>query len=71
MTARFGLGTHFRTYVGESNASLSVHCNVLDALLHLEAPFVYVTRVISATSFVCGAWYTGCMKDNGYGSRLW
>ncbi len=63
MVAHFDMGTQFRTYVGERNASLSANCNVLSALLHLEAPSLYATQIISAASFICDAWNTGSMKD--------
>ena len=59
MVTHLDIGTHFRTYVGERSASFSANCNVLSALLHLEAPFLYATQMISAPSFTCGAWDTG------------
>lgn len=63
MVARFDMGTHFQTYAGERNASFSANCNVLSALLHLEAPSLYAAQIISAASFICGAWYTGSVND--------
>ena len=63
MLAKFDSGTYFRTYVGERNASFSANCNVLNTLVHLEAPSIYVAQITRAASFICDAWYAGTVRD--------
>ncbi|KAL8679406.1 MAG: hypothetical protein Q9186_004317 [Xanthomendoza sp. 1 TL-2023] len=63
MVSRFSCTTHFQTYPGERDSSVSANCNILMALLHCMEPEVHETSIINATDFVCGSWDQIAYKD--------
>ncbi|CAL8578037.1 hypothetical protein XPA_003839 [Xanthoria parietina] len=63
LVARFACGTHFQTYPGERNPSVSANCNVLMALLHSPDPNPYRIPISNATKFVCDAWDQSADRD--------
>lgn len=49
---------HFKTYLTETNASFSANCNVLGALLSVEAGMdKYAPQIEKAVRFLCESWW--------------
>lgn len=63
MISMFENDTHFKTYTSERNSSFSANCNVLNALVHVPDPGLYLTQILKATTFLCKAWYDGPLID--------
>lgn len=63
MLAAFANGDHFRTYVGERNASFSANCNILVALLYLEDAAKHVAEIELALRFLCKIYREGELSD--------
>lgn len=63
LVARFACSTHFQTYPGERNPSVSANCNALMALLHSSIPNTYRIPISNATKFVCDAWDQSVNSD--------
>lgn len=60
----FEAPTHFRTYSGERDPSLSANCNALIALLHSD-PASYSSQILKITRFLSDYWWKsdGKIKD--------
>ena len=56
MLQRFRGSTSFKTYVQETNGSLSVNCNVLDALITSVQPEKHMDEIILITNHLSDAW---------------
>ena len=54
---------HFRTYVGERDASFSASCNVLNALVHGPEAYLYTLQIGNVASFLCDRWFSGNVQD--------
>ncbi len=61
---------HFRTYLGERDASFSANCNILKAML--EAPQVshHTTDIRSILEYVCESWWSGAIKDKWVSTQI-
>ncbi|KHN93905.1 Terpenoid cylases/protein prenyltransferase alpha-alpha toroid [Metarhizium album ARSEF 1941] len=59
----FEVPTHFRTYEGERNPSLSVNCNVLLCLLRRHDVYRYTAKVAKVASYLTEAWDGPLFKD--------
>ncbi|KAJ0109430.1 Copalyl diphosphate synthase [Diaporthe amygdali] len=61
----FEANTHFRTYPGERDPSLTANCNALSALLHQPDAAMYGSQIQKITKFVCDYWWKsdGKIKD--------
>ena len=53
----------FKTYLTERNPSFSSNCNVLNALLHQEAPNKYTPYISKIISYLINCWINGSVKD--------
>lgn len=63
MVARFETSHHFQTYPMERNPSFSANCNVLLALLELEAADEYYPQIEKILAFIFSKWDTGHVSD--------
>jgi hypothetical protein len=61
----FEANTHFRTYAGERDPSLTANCNALSALLHQPDVRTYGRQIQKITKFLCDYWWNsdGKIKD--------
>lgn len=61
----FEANTHFRTYPGERDPSLTANCNALSALLHQPDVRTYGSQIQKITKFLCDYWWKsdGKIKD--------
>ncbi|KAI3390347.1 hypothetical protein diail_10006 [Diaporthe ilicicola] len=61
----FEANTHFRTYPGERDPSLTANCNALSALLHQPDVMLYGSQIQKITRFICDYWWQsdGKIKD--------
>ncbi|KAK2594823.1 hypothetical protein QQS21_007451 [Conoideocrella luteorostrata] len=68
----FEVQTHFRTYAGERDPSLTANCNALIALLQSD-PSAYSSQVLKITKFLSDYWWKsdGKIKDKWNTSYLY
>lgn len=59
----FESASHFLTYPGERNPSISTNCNVLTCLCMLEDPVPYASQITKAASFLCDEVLSGSVRD--------
>lgn len=55
--------SHFRTYLGETDASFSANCNILIALTHMPDLEGYNSCIESIVTFLSEAWWSGAQRD--------
>ncbi|EXL39270.1 hypothetical protein FOCG_18115 [Fusarium oxysporum f. sp. radicis-lycopersici 26381] len=69
----FEVTTHFRTYAGERDPSLTANCNALSALLEQPDVINYATQIQKTTKFLCDYWWQsdGKIKDKWNTSYLY
>lgn len=65
MVDEFDTPTHFKTFAGERDPSLSANCNALLALVHQKDMLSYSTQIQKAAKFLCDHWWNadGSVKD--------
>ncbi|KAI9649363.1 hypothetical protein NHQ30_001938 [Ciborinia camelliae] len=63
MIANVEVKNHFQTYAHERNGSISVNCNVLNALLHTVDPNQFIKQILSITELLCSSWSAGKIDD--------
>jgi hypothetical protein len=65
MVKEFETSTHFKTYAGERDPSLSANCNALLALVHQKELLEYSTQIQKVTKFLCDYWWDadGAVQD--------
>jgi len=54
---------HFRTYLGERDASFSANCNVLRAVLEAPNANDHIVDIENIAEFLCASWWCGASKD--------
>lgn len=57
MIKMFEANTHFRTYPGERDPSLTANCNALSALLRQPDVMNYGSQIQKITKFLCDYWW--------------
>ncbi|KAL9100074.1 MAG: hypothetical protein Q9163_004515 [Psora crenata] len=55
--------SHFRTYLGERDASFSANCNVLRALLEAPGAQDHIADIKNIADFLCESWWSGAIQD--------
>ncbi|KAI9697360.1 MAG: hypothetical protein M1820_007866 [Bogoriella megaspora] len=63
LVSKFDSSSCFRTYSAERNPSLSANCNILNSLLHLNSPELYVTHINRTVEFLSSLWFQNQLKD--------
>ena len=64
LTDHFRLSNHhFRTYLGERDASFSANCNVLRAILEVPNAYDHIADVKNVAYFLCDSWWSGTIED--------